>query len=666
MYMTRFCLLLFIVLLWSKQALSVDNQHDERADAPIDSIMAIFAEGNTRDIDAFFAIIMTHPITIWPKTISEKVFLHLLEVVGQNNKFYSYRSRIYFAYGLYLMVENRREEGFNYFQKATQEPAKNKQDSINRFYGLVPVTQMFLGANEIEATIRYGYWAKRFIPTNSYELLGRSVLNLFNNLGIAHARKGNTDLALGFYNLGKNIAEKQNDTAWIGIFSGNMGDIFLGKGNDKAALLYLKRDIDISLLFNETASAINAIHTLTEVHQKKGNSEAVDSLVAIMENLINTKNFLDLGQIIYPLEFLQSYFEERKQLEQSLYYAKLSLRSMSILSRRVDAGSFSKTILSGELNQKEMYNKLLKEKNEQIAKASSLRLQVLFVLCIVFAILVLIFEAYRKRNKELKLVNKKLDEKTADLSISNERLEQSQAALNDKNNQLQALLVTKDKLFSVLAHDLRSPLINLSELLRLHEEGMLNEQELRENLSILSGYSRELNDSLDNILHWINSQLSGIQTVTTRINLQKSVLEVQKFYRLSLSKKQLNFKFLISGGVFVLADENQIKTVLRNLISNAIKFSEPKGTIGVKLIEKNQHILVEVTDSGKGLNEEQQEKINQNIAFTSFGTKGERGSGIGLMLCKTFLKQNKSELMLKSQENVGSTFSFQLPKAYDN
>jgi PAS domain S-box-containing protein len=238
----------------------------------------------------------------------------------------------------------------------------------------------------------------------------------------------------------------------------------------------------------------------------------------------------------------------------------------------------------------------------------------------------------------------------------------SEDSLKKSEKQLKELNATKDKLFSIIAHDLRSPFSNIIGLTELILDKSIDFEESEKHIEILNSSAKNTLILLDNLLNWAKSQTGKLTFKPEKILLSKVILEIIAINKIHAQAKKITINYFSSDEIKVYADENMLRTVLRNLISNAIKFTNTGGTISVFTILKHDHVEITVSDNGIGMNE-----IKRNALFkitsntTMNGTANESGSGLGLVLCKEFVKKNGGEIWSESEEGKGSNFKFTVP-----
>jgi signal transduction histidine kinase len=248
--------------------------------------------------------------------------------------------------------------------------------------------------------------------------------------------------------------------------------------------------------------------------------------------------------------------------------------------------------------------------------------------------------------------------------VTEQKNEELSQKVKERTQELQSLNTTKDKLFSIIGHDLRSPLNALKSLLHLLHEKMLSQEELQIISKKLQYNVDSLHDTLENLLQWSLSQMQGIQTKVEEIDLQQTINEKLALYQETALNKQIAIQNLVQKPTWVRADKHQLALVLRNLINNAIKFSFfGRGTVVIESTEDDNFVFVHIRDNGMGMTSEQVKKLfNQNTSFSSAGTQGEKGTGLGLLLCKEFVEKNGGQVWVKSVLGKGSTFIFSVPK----
>ena len=234
-----------------------------------------------------------------------------------------------------------------------------------------------------------------------------------------------------------------------------------------------------------------------------------------------------------------------------------------------------------------------------------------------------------------------------------------------KTEELQRTIAGRDKLYSVIAHDLRSPMGSIKMVLNMLILNLPSEKigaEMYELLTMANQTTEDVFSLLDNLLKWTKSQIGKLNVVYQDVDLVEVTDGVIEIFSMVASLKKVRIREMKPEKMMVNADIDMLKTVVRNLLSNAIKFSKENSEVLVKMEEVDGMAVVSVQDYGCGISEEGQKKLlHTDTHFSTFGTNNEEGSGLGLLLCKDFVVKNGGKLWFTSKEGEGSIFSFSIP-----
>jgi signal transduction histidine kinase len=245
-----------------------------------------------------------------------------------------------------------------------------------------------------------------------------------------------------------------------------------------------------------------------------------------------------------------------------------------------------------------------------------------------------------------------------------EELTQQTITIEKQRKELEHVNATKDKFFSIIAHDLKNPfasLIGASDLLVESTEELSKEQ-IKTFSGIINKSARQAYRLLENLLTWSRMQTGSIAWNPKEIDLWDLVNEVVILYTGSAENKDIEIKASIDEDLKIIADPNMINTVVRNLVSNAIKFTSRGGEISVSSHFMEKYVEIWVSDSGIGIDSEDQKKLFRiDEQVTNNGTENETGTGLGLLLCKEFVQKHKGKIWVESSLGKGSVFKFSLP-----
>jgi len=286
------------------------------------------------------------------------------------------------------------------------------------------------------------------------------------------------------------------------------------------------------------------------------------------------------------------------------------------------------------------------------------------IISLIFTLLILIFFAHILYSREKFLVkNNQINKLAIELEQKNLALKESETILRQINLQLKNINATKDKFFSIIAHDLKNPfhaIIGLSRILSKHLKVDDNSRDYEISHAIHQS-AVQTYELLENLLQWAATQTGKIHFELKELSLNMFISKVLEFTKLNAESKEIEIINEIENLVFVKADANMLETVLRNLITNAIKFTPEKGRIKISMAQK-EFIEISVCDTGIGMEKEIAENlfINPGEQKTR-GTNGEKGSGLGLIICKEFILLMGGKLWVSSAPGKGSTFTFSLP-----
>ncbi len=238
--------------------------------------------------------------------------------------------------------------------------------------------------------------------------------------------------------------------------------------------------------------------------------------------------------------------------------------------------------------------------------------------------------------------------------------------IRKQNVRLRKTIESRDKLYSVIAHDLRAPIgtIKMINSSLENQKNKIKDPGILKLFGMINETTEEAFNLLENLLRWSRNQNGKTKVYSTNFNVSNTVRQVMSLFSTSASAKGITLNNDVEGTHDIHADEDMIKTVLRNLLSNAIKFTYAGGKVDVSLSETKDSVTICVKDNGKGIPKKIQEHLLKSDEYiTTYGTHNEKGSGLGLLLCDDFIRMNKGKFSFFSQEGVGSTFYFSVPKA---
>ncbi len=257
-------------------------------------------------------------------------------------------------------------------------------------------------------------------------------------------------------------------------------------------------------------------------------------------------------------------------------------------------------------------------------------------------------------NNKLLLVNGELKKKRLELTEKNFLLE-------EQTEQLAELNTLKNRMFSIISHDLKNPIYSLRNLFRNVQQYDLSGEEIKVLVPDILNDLNYTTSLMENLLQWAKSQMEGSNINPQKIEVSTMITETQNLLRLQAESKAIFLNAKADPNTFIYADRDMITLVLRNLLSNAIKFTPKDGEIQVGASKKDNMVEIYVKDSGIGISKENIGKLFGSNYYTTNGTANESGTGLGLMLCKEFLTKNGGTIYVESEEGKGSKFIFNIP-----
>ena len=464
----------------------------------------------------------------------------------------------------------------------------------------------------------------------------RSYLNF--KLGIAYLNAGRPNAALPYLQQYRNYKEYKGDS--IGIIE---ADIALSE--------YYRRSNDIS---NATTLLL---HTLNVMPHSSENELKARAFVVLSEVSLQTNNFSEArtyaqkamsisssidapGLKLSCFNLFSELYEKMGDFQSALYYKnkRIQLQDSILKSRKVffvnEGGA--KMGLNEDSEEEKQYASNsdvidIEDKNKSLFYLVSITL--LFVFALIFFVL---FRSKVVLSRKLK----------------------------QKNKELENLNATKDKFFSIIAHDLKSPfnsLMGFSEVLSLQVENK-SPKEIMEYSRSIHNSTRKLYSLVETLLQWSRTQLGTTEYKPERMDVRIVTSNIISILKINAEEKDIVISLNIDGELIAWADKDLFSAVLRNLVSNAIKFSRVGSVITVTGKNKANFIEIAVSDSGVGISKDNLQKIFKvDSNLSTIGTFNEKGTGLGLVLCKEFVEINKGVISAESKLEKGSTFKFTVP-----
>lgn len=595
--------------------------------------------------------------------------------------------KVYLVYGGYFYEISEYDSSIYYYSKSL-ELSKKANDKKTNILNLNGLGAIFWERGDLETALnKYLEAYKIAEDLNDSELK----ISLLLNMGVIYADEKQTSKAINNYNQVLELAEMENNNTILSVVYNNLAILFQEECNYTKALSYFEKSLDIYKKLGDIQGTALAYNNIGENYFKIGNTgKAIEYLNQSLT--INRQNSSDTD-IIYNLESLATiylstgnysqaklFIDEGIELTKktkiktkqndlvlllSEYYSKTNnfkqayavykdynkLKDSLFNESRSDRIAQLQTKFETEKKEKE--NEILRVKNqftqEKLKQEQSEKKYLIAFSLLAIVLLILIYTLFRSKVKV------------------NQRIKKINSMLEESNQKLKIINATKDKFFSIIAHDLRSPfnsILGFSELIKNEIQGDQDIEQIREYNDSVSESAHSLFSLLENLLQWANSQRGELEFTPTQFDLHELVQTNLSIFNLKALDKSINLISDVQPCTFVYGDVNMINTIVRNLISNALKFTETGGDIHISANTKDKFIIFTVKDTGIGISKENQDKLFRlDCNYTICGTQNETGSGLGLILCKEFVEKNGGHIWVESEPSKGSKFIFTLKSA---
>lgn len=476
---------------------------------------------------------------------------------------------------------------------------------------------------------------------------------VFSERSYVYCHINNYQQALIEANSAQKINRQNNLERNIAIVDSRFAYIFRLKGEFNKALPYVDTALALAVKTNNNRLLAFSNLQYAQLYNSIGLNDKALFFAKKSINLATKIGILDFQKLAFD-EVVKSY-EQKNDLRQAIYFQKKFNSLKDSINNKSKLNTITLVQNYYDLNTKMNGLAILKateKSNYAKIQFQKILIRLLFI-SVIFLVLILIGTYYFYRQKQLL---------SRELQNQHEALLRQKQLIEVQTINMQAVNDLKDKLIAVIGHDLRSPVSNLSSIIELFETGQLGAEEVTDLMKTINPIVKGAELTLLNLMEWASSQIKGKNVQTSPVDIFILGIEMEQTFKHALKVKKISFINDTKPGEEVYADQNHLKVILRNLISNAIKFTEVMGTIALAALVEGEEVLISVSDTGRGMEEEEVQKLfDINAHFSNPGTMGEKGTGIGLLLCKELIELNGSKLGVQSSRGKGSTFFFKLP-----
>jgi signal transduction histidine kinase len=487
----------------------------------------------------------------------------------------------------------------------------------------------------------------------------------YNNIGIVYGSQGDYPKALEYFLKSLKIRESIGDKRGISYGYYNIGENYLFQGDYSNALKYLQKSLKINIeIGNKSMEALSYVGlaslNLDLKRAKKAynySKKAYTMAEEINESDLIKKSSEILAKSSEALGLYKEAYKYHvvfKTMNDSLYNEE-NIRKIAGLEHQY-INEKEKQALELEQQKKDAVTAEKSKRQKTVSTAF-----ILGFILMTGLVIVILWSFIQKRK-----ANRILAEQKHEIEDTNEELLQQKEEIQSFARELEKANQTKDKFFSIIAHDLKSPfnsILGFSDLL-LENHKVFDEDKREELLKYIKGSSQSAFNLLENLFTWALSQSGKIEFLPEKLDLRSIVKDVITTTEESAKSKEISLFNNITLNEFVYVDENIIRTVLRNLIFNSIKFTHRNGKITVSSSNKNDNgfMKVIISDTGIGMDKDQIDDLFRiEKSMSKNGTEDEKGTGLGLIICKEFVEKQGGKIYAESTVGKGSSFIFTIP-----
>jgi len=486
--------------------------------------------------------------------------------------------------------------------------------------------------------------------------------NFINNLGEVYKHKGDFNKAFENYKKALKIFDELELIDGITVVKNNIGEYYLNKKEYDKALIY----------FNESISKVDQtadFYKLTIINRNIGivylKKAHIDKAILYLNNSIKFGKKMGLLEEIFPTykslaEAFTAKGTYKEAYKNMLLYSEGKDEFLKISNAERLTYIENKYQSEKKGKEIELLTKSKEIQNLQLENQQYITIVLFVVLILIAGESVFLYKRYtskKKTNTTLEKANKIMKQYADELELTNYQLKESEENLKNIN-------ATKDKFFSIISHDLKGPFFSLLGLSEIMSEGLddLSKDEIKEMSLGINRASKKVFTLLENLLEWSRAQLGMINVEKQLFDFNELVIENSKLYKSNFKQKGIELIVDLNEDSKIFADREMLNFALRNLLNNAIKFTDETGKIFIKTQKENSNFIIKISDTGLGMDEKSIEKLFKiESTFSTEGTKKEKGTGLGLILVNEFIQKNNGKILVESKIGKGSTFTIKLP-----
>lgn len=558
----------------------------------------------------------------------------------------------------YDRLERKKEAVKHYEQSLKLYKKLNIKTAINQ--SITNLGSIYFDLGEYKLADVYFRKVFENVPATPKDEIG--LANALYSLGNSNLMLGNLKKSNNYYNQSLVIRKRIGDFGGISRSYLGLGRWYAKRKNYKKAVEVFEVALDFNKQLKNTHQDASILKEMSIAQLGLKDYKSADKTAKIALEKANESGTKSLSaeilEQLVEINLAQKKFQEALALQATYLAVNDSLNLKQV----------KKEVMINDLHRINSDNQNLEKTNKSVIEENTEYLIVISVITGLMVALGVLLVLFYKRNAEKKITNKLLQSQkeeiatfNEELGALNEQLVEKMDLISAQNIDLEKLNTVKNKFFSIVSHDLRSPLNNLKMLFSVYRNGDLNETELYDLLRKLEHTTDNTASFLDNLLEWSKNQMDGMIVKPTNFNMHDIVASNIKLLDAQIKLKALNVKNDIPAHITAFADADMINVVFRNLLSNAVKFCNPTDDVLFEAKLINGEIHCTVSDSGPGIGDDEKANLFELAQTLTTGTAGEKGYHVGLILCKDMVEQNNGSIAVVSQLGKGSIFQIVLP-----
>jgi signal transduction histidine kinase len=565
--------------------------------------------------------------------------------------------------------------------KALEKAEKiNNQQKVAESYRLLGTT--YWAQYNPQQAMEYFLKALR-----KYEDLNDSlgIANCFGNIGLVYAQQKEYDEAMTYHQKALEIQKQLKNIDRIAVNQNNIGDIYLHQKNYELAIVNYQNSLkNFTISGNLPGVILNKINLSEVLLAQNKYQQALDSSLIHYNSSEKTKNrrlmirsmrccaeaYLGLERIKEAEECALKSAELMEKTNLKQFTRDIYTLLSKVYQKKGDyEKAFNYWYLQDSIFNKEQDFRITsyrlayenEKKEKEIVKLQHIQeaQENYFIIAAIVGVLLLIILILSLfglwHNKKL---NQKLSLKNKEIQLQNTQINQKQEEILMQSERLKDINDVKDKLFSIVSHDLKNPINSLKSVIFLFEHDAITPEEIKGLMKNLKKEVLIVEDTLSNLLLWAKNQMTLLKTEKEAFNLKNIVEESFKLVESAAFQKKISLNTSLEEAI-IRADINQMRLIVRNLVSNAVKFTNEGGEVMVSGENEEAFWKISIKDNGIGMSEEEVSRLfHIKTHFTKQGTGREKGTGLGLLLCKEFIENHNGKIWVESSIGKGSTFHF--------